>query len=420
MTTAHSPADADVPADNAPGARRSEWLIRVAAVLLLGGSCFAAGARLVDSGIYEADVFDADPRRVVHDIGRVGGTHYRTKVHPLFVLLVNPPGALLKAVVGRPRIAALLLNAAANAFAVLLLYGLLIRLGLRRARSALWSVLFATTSSQVFFGIVPETYAFSGASLLLLFLVFARAESGWLSRVAAAVLSFGVTVTNLVAALGLALFSGRRGAGSRWPAQAVLLGAAVVLSTAGLSCLQKALYPEAEVFFVRSSVTEESSYLFHPRGLGDVAERGASVAVNLLFANLAAPKIDVRRQPGEPPTARFGWPRPAGWVHALVWVTLCALAADGLTRGAAARDPVVGPLLAWIGFNAALHLAYGQTLFLYSCQWTFAVIAVVAVGVERSGSRRLRLATAGAVLLLVGLQLATNASFVADLYTLYR
>ena len=406
--------------DGAPRARRSERLIRVAAFLLLAGSCFAAGARLIDSGIYDADVFDADPRRVVHDIGRVGGTHYRTKVHPLFVLLVNPPGALLKAVVGRPRAAALLLNAAANALAVLLLYELLLRLGVRRARSALWSVLFATSSCQMFFGIVPETYALSSASLLLVFLVFARAGSRWPVRVGAAVLSFGVTATNLVAALALALFSSGRVDGSRRLAPAALFATLVVVSTAGLSSLQKALYPESEVFFVRSSVTEEASYLFHPRGLGDVVERGASVAVNLLFANLAAPAIDAQRQAGGLPTARFGWPRPLGWLHAAVWVTLCGLAAGGLMRGAAVCDPVVRALVAWIGFNAALHLVYGQTLFLYSCQWTFAVVAVVAVGVERADSPRQRAASAGAVLLLVGLQLATNASFVADLYALYR
>jgi hypothetical protein len=399
---------------------RTSSLLRAMTFLLLAGSFFAAGSRLVDGRIYDADAFDADGRRVVHDIGRVGGSHYRTKVHPLFVLLVNPPGALLKAIVGRPRTSALLLDAAAGAAGVLLLHVLLGRLGIGRTRAVLWSLLFATSASQVFFSVVPETYAFSGAGLLLSFLVFASPVSRRPARVASAVVSFGVTVTNLAATLALAWFcsAGREASGR---ALAVArLGVLVIALGAGLSLVQKACYPEAELFFVRSSVAEEASYLFRSSGLPAVADRVASLGANLVFVNLAAPRVETEPRTGEPPAARFGRPRPAGWLHALVWATLCALAAGGLWKaGWHARDGVVAALLAWIAFNVALHLVYGQTLFLYSCHWTFAVIAVVAVGLEWSRSRFVKAGTTAALCLLVALQLSTSVGFVRELYELY-
>ncbi len=400
--------------------RRSGWLLHTAAFLLIGGACFAAGVRLVDSRIYEGDAFDADPKRVVHDINRIGGTHYRTKVHPFFVLLLNPPGVLLRTVVSRPRIVALLLDAAASAGAVLLLFELLLRLGLPPPRAVLWSALFATSTSQIFFGVVPETYAFSSASLLLLFLTFARARPAWPARLGASLLSFGILVTNLAAALALAFFCDRRGGRAQRLGRVVLWGALVVLAAAGLSVLQKALYPESEVFFLRSSVSEEADYLFRPHGARETLLRSASVGGNLFFANLAAPQIVVERPPDEPPVARFGWPRPAGWVHAFVWASLCALAAHGLVRSAATLDPVLQALLAWLAWNGAFHLAYGPTLFLYSCQWTFALVAIAAVGVERTTARSLRVPVAGALALLVCLQLLANVPLVADLYALYR
>ena len=44
----------------------------------------------------------ADVPRVIADLTRFEANHYRTKVHPLFVILLNPPGALLKELLGAP------------------------------------------------------------------------------------------------------------------------------------------------------------------------------------------------------------------------------------------------------------------------------------------------------------------------------
>src|SRR5512141_1060181 len=111
----------------------------VAAFVLTSGLCLGAGLPLLPTRAYEADVFDADAKRVVHDLARHDGTHYRTKVHPLFVLLLNPLGLALKTVMVRPRPAALLLNAAAGGAAAALFGALLRRLGVGAARALLWT-----------------------------------------------------------------------------------------------------------------------------------------------------------------------------------------------------------------------------------------------------------------------------------------
>jgi len=76
-------------------------------------------------------------------------------------------------------------------------------------------------------------------------------------------------------------------------------------------------------------------------------------------------------------------------------------------------------LAGWAAFNALLHFVYGETLFLYSAHWTFAVIALVAVGVEWTAARRRFVVPLG-LGLLIGLQVWTNAAFVRDLYRIYR
>ncbi|HXY38525.1 MAG TPA: hypothetical protein VEQ10_02595 [Vicinamibacteria bacterium] len=390
------------------------------AFLLAGVVYLAAGLPLLTTRAYEADVFDADAKRVVHDLARHDGTHYRTKVHPLFVLCLNPLGLALKAALVRPRLAALALNAAAAGAAVVLFRALLLRLGIAAPRAWLWTGLFATSATQVFFGLLPESYSFSSAALLLVFVAFA-AGAAFPARLVAATAAFAMTVTNLAAApLLAALAPAETGDRLRFRAARGLgLATLVLLLAVPLSLLQKRLYPGADVFFLPASVSEEENYLFRPGGLADVARRGSELAASVVFANLAAPTLVVSERADEPPVTRFGSPRPAGWAHAGLWAAALALALAGLARQRAWRRPLVVALAGWVGFNAVLHFVYGETLFLYSAHWTFAVIAIAAVGVEAMAARR-RLAVPLALSLLIGLQVWTNAAFVRDLYRIYR
>jgi hypothetical protein len=235
----------------------------------------------------------------------------------------------------------------------------------------------------------------------------------------AALLAFGVTVTNLAAVFVLALATPAGERVGRRLRRAAAFASLVVAIAAALSLAQKAAYPESELFFVKSSFTEEASYVFRPATPGEAFARAASVGGHLLFANLAAPRVEAVRSPPGPPGARFGSPRPAGWLHGALLAAVSAVAALGLVKRRLALTPLVGALLAWIAFNAALHFVYGQVLFLYSCHWTFAVIAVVAAGLEAAVAGRWRHAASVAVLLLVLLQLVANAGFVRELYALY-
>ena len=79
------------------------------------------------------------------------------------------------------------------------------------------------------------------------------------------------------------------------------------------------------------------------------------------------------------------------------------------------------PLIAWLGVQAALHLVFGTSLFLYSGHWVFALVAVAAAGLEAEASRaagRGRLLVA-LLLGLAVLQAAANASLVLDVLRIF-
>ena len=105
--------------------------------------------------------------------------------------------------------------------------------------------------------------------------------------------------------------------------------------------------------------------------------------------------------------------RPEGAVHAVLWTVLLLLAGRGLVR---VREPLPLALLLWLALQAALHLVFGTSLFLYSCQWTFALAALAAVGTDRLGPAR---ALDLSLLALVGLQAVANTSFLLEVLRVF-
>lgn len=403
--------------------RTSRLLGQLGLFVGVGALYFGIGLAFLETGVFldDADLFDADIRRVVHDLARRDGWHYRTKVHPLFVLFFNPLGLALKTWLVRPRPVALLLNAAAAALGVVLFRELLARVGVERSRARLWTAVFILSASQLFFGVFPETFAFSGASLLLLFVVFAASHPSRPRAFLAALVAFGVTTVNLVAALLLVLLRQPAGTPPRKAlGRVAAFGAAVVLTAMALSLVQKSYSSRTELFFLPSSYTEEADYTFRPQSVAAVVERAADLARSVLFTSLAAPSLAVRWPDKLPPLVRFGWWDLASAAHAVVWMGLVLAGVTAWRRREWRALPLVRALALWLGFNLAVYSFYGTTFFLYSSEWTFAVLALAACALEAGvGERRGRVAS-GALVALAGLQAWANGSLLLELHRLYR
>lgn len=388
---------------------------------------FGVGQALAPSRMFgRADLaLGTDVPRVIADLTRFEANHYRTRVHPLFVILLNPLGLLLKELLGAPRLAAMLMNAGFGALGVALFHVLLRRFGVAGARGVLWTALFAVSSSQLFFGSVPETYAFSGASVLLLFVLFARSRAtGW-PFVAASVLSFGMNVTNLAVAVWLRARASDLSRGV-WPLVPRLLRylAAVVGLTAALGMLQALWYPHAKLFFGPSALQEETQYAFLPGSASAIGRRLAELAANSLLFNLAAPRLSVEKAGQRYPVTGFAPDalRPTGAAHAILWGALLATGGTWAVRRRLHRQPPIQALLGCLAFQLALHFFYGEALFLYSCHFTFCVIGLVALALEsRLAAQRESAGKAAAALgALLALQAANNASFLYELVSIYR
>ncbi len=380
---------------------------------------------------YTDQLFDADIPTRIMELARFGGPH-RTRLHPLFALLLNPIGQALRAGLRAAgfdrsgRLTALLMSALAGALGVALFHVLLRRFGLAPRLSWLWSVLFGLSSSQLFFGSIPESFVFSGLSLVILFALSVgppRPAALFLAGVG----SFGMAVTNLAAALLVRASSLQWDHSRKALRSLVFFGLGIVLLAAALSLAQLWIYPGSSPFFLPTSLHRDDllSFVFSDCP-SEIAERGQEVIGHLFFANLVAPKLMVT-EPGGSRTEvdfaplSFETLRGGGLVHGLLWAgLLLAGLVFGLRRGLYRGGPGLG-LLLWVALHAALHFVFGTSLFLYSCQWTFAVVALAALSLDPIAADRPAWGRALVVslLVLIGIEAATNAGFLLEILRIF-
>jgi hypothetical protein len=379
-------------------------------------------------------LFDADLGLWTIDLARPQGPHTPTSVHPLFMLFFKPLGTFLRRLLRgagvrlAARLAAALLCAVAGGAAVGGFRVLLDRLGVPAPRARPWTLVFALSATQIVFSSLPESFAFSALSLILVFAVAAGPRPAGAASVVVGVFSFGITVTNL-AAVALARASSlewRRGARRALAATGRHL-AIVLLVAAVLGVVQWLVYPRARPFFVPEipGAAYQRSFI-RSASPAFLATRSVDVASHLLFTGLAAPQTVARQTHTARVVTDFTpqpllRPRWSSGLHGVLWAVLLVLAVRGLVRRPGPRGGVVVALVSWLAMQAGLHFVFGTSLFLYSGHWVFALVAVAAVGLEGEASRgtgRARLVAALAFL-LAALQAAANGSLVADVVGIY-
>lgn len=146
-------------------------------------------------------LFQADIQRTILNTASNQGYHPRTSVHPLFLILVHLPGSFLSRVSHlSPWIVSIVFTSLCGSMIVAFSYLFFIKITAPRSRAVLYALIMGLTSSHFFFSLIPETFIFGAASLVLFYLLLAsfRSES-YLAP--AAVLVAGVTVTNFIPAL---------------------------------------------------------------------------------------------------------------------------------------------------------------------------------------------------------------------------
>lgn len=207
----------------------------------------------------ETDVFyGGDTPRVLQDMTLQDGLHYRTSVHPLFVILTQPFVRIIGKITGVV-VAAVIFEALIGALSATLFYRFMQKLKVSKKTSLLATIILTFSFTQVAFNSIFETYAFSQFGLMLMWviatgLVDKKLElKDYALLVIAGMGSLAFTLTNIVQfliLLTIIIFLNKNVKHKFIKFGSILL---VVLSiTVMLADIQKVFWPSANNFFTSS------------------------------------------------------------------------------------------------------------------------------------------------------------------------
>jgi hypothetical protein len=341
--------------------------------------------------------------------------YYATR-HPLAVLVRLVCRPLVQAGLDAHQVACGIAALTAAAGAVLA-FQIALALGVKRCLAYGFTALWAFSTAPLLLGVLPETYGLAFVALSAQFLLLIRWTNGneptLAVRIAVAVASFGITITNVVLS-GLSELTARL---TKQPPVKALLGtagfsAAVALIGVMLGAAAVQVWPVDHTEGTNNAVKQ---VYWDATSAERTTQRQSVGAVAWTFGGIGFVTPPAARFPSGVPANPYLWDLrgsnfgTTGWIAALGWLLLLAggIAAAALDR---TYRPVWIVAASWIAANIALH-SYWQfrdTVFLYAGHPHIAFFVLALAGARWAQDRDKGALIYGTALAIVTVCMALN------------
>jgi hypothetical protein len=240
-------------------------------------------------------------------------------------------------------------------------------------------VVLGSTSAHLVFGSMPESWALSASALVLLHIVVAFREARALRLrhvVLATLLAAGVTITSLAPALVCFLLwqpqQRLMAVRVRWAAYCLIVGAFAL-------GLQAVVRPQADPLEIRK-YGDEGRFVEVDVPIG---QRLVQLTRGLCVQNIVGFKPTVGHAWRESVVTASADYDALGRATAMTWVGLLGMAVIRLGWVGPAAPRTLLAAVVCLALAAGLHAFYGlSNMFLYSCSFTFYVLAIFAHGLR--------------------------------------
>ncbi len=344
--------------------------------------------------------------------------YFERPVHPLVLIVVRPFVGLISLFLkGDTLYATFVLVALTGALSVFLVWYFVRSTSGSSLYAALIGALFGGSASQMIFGSIIETYVFLGAAALI-FIVLLLKDKPTYALVLTGIVAFGITISNFAQTVFAHILVKRNI--KQW----IIYGAIVSVLVFPLSLLHNYIYPDASPYFWDfSALGWEEKNVFpqtfqRANYLGRVMVMSSFVAPEPLLLKEYPPIMKVWMFRASIRKAPMQIGQYYGWFESLVaylWFGFVALGGALFLKDLRKQD-LRFPLtfISTVLFYFALHMQYGKDVFLYSANWTYAILLFLALAwQEFSGKRWFQLSLLG----FVGLLLINNTRLILFMLT---
>lgn len=305
-------------------------------------------------------------------------------IHPFSHIIFRPLVLILTPITGGNLFQAnILLLALAGGACVFLMWKIVKQTSGDEIHATLFAYLLGFSASHLIFASVIESYIFSALCLLLFVWLLLKNKSLHLLAVTST-LTFGITITNIIQQ-GLMELIVRK----NFKRTAVLFSV-VILAGVAMNLFSKFIYPSTEYVFLPNNFSGEQKFQEEID-----LNRAGLMAENLLIYNIAAPQPYTSFR-NELPRFNFlnGTIMEYAWFGRpalLLWFAMLGLAFFYFFKKIRSNT-VSGywaiAMLVCLIFNFVLHISYGSELFLYSADWTYALILFTAINLTDFSRRK--------------------------------
>lgn len=386
---------------------RLDILLIVILVIVAGVASFQAAQLINPAFIWDKQLNDAwfhnDTTRVFDDMAVYEVDHYRTDLHPLFVLLSMPIVYALKATLSIDSVTSVrLVTASIAALWFGLLFVALRIIGCRSFDAILFSIFAGTSAASIFWFVMPETYQLGSATMLMGLLLAAVAQFRQVSSwwyVLVGVLTLGITVTNWMVGIFATIVN------HRWKKTGVILLQTYII-VALLVVVQKLLiFPKFNskflILFLGAGREAESTGFLREDFGGLLAS-----AKSFIFDTIVLPAINVSESQfpiGSRMSVQLSHPGSAsvwGSIAVVLWMALLSLGIWALFSLKVNRKFRIVLGLSLLG-QLLLELVYGDERFVHAPHFLPFLVIVAALS-TLTKARVLALVLAGMLTLTAG------------------
>lgn len=352
-------------------------------------------ANAVNQPLFDFDdvFFDTDAKLWRQRFGtELYKDYYERTVHPFVLIVVRPwVGLIALFLKGNLLPASFVLIALTGALCVFLVWYFVKEIVGRSTYALLIAALFGASASQLVFGSLLETYGFLGATALI-FVVLVLKDAPLWTYVVTGLAAFGITVSNAAQTVIVHLFVKRD---FRQLMKYGLISAALIVP---LSLLNNFVYPDAHPYLWDFSTLQwEEKNVFDPtlqraNYLGRVMALHSMVAPQPVLFKEDIPFIKIwmfRAALKKAPLRIARYDDPFSVLVVAVWAGLILLGAVLFLKNLLKRDNRFSfAFLLTLIFYFALHMRYGRDVFLYSSNWTYAIVLALALAWQELSAKR--------------------------------
>lgn len=342
----------------------------------------------VDDIFFDSDAF-LWRRRFATELVR---DYYFRPVHPFVLIIIRPLVSIFSIFfAGNTLYGTFALTAFAGALCMFLVWYFVKHFVNNHLYTLLISTLFGASAAQLVFSSLIETYIFLAATALI-FLVLVLKDKPLLALVITGLVAFGITISNFGQTVIAHFFIKRN------IRQIIIYGLIVTAFIVPLTLLHNFVYPESQPYFWNLSFFDgEGHNQFPPtvqraNFLGRVMVLNSIIAPEPLILQEEIPFLKVwmfRASIKKDPMRLANYETPLQNITSYAWLGLILLGAILFLKNIRKQDNRYQiTFIIILLFNFALHMRYGKDVFLYSVNWTYALILFLALAWKEFADKR--------------------------------